>query len=223
MKKNILFVLSNVSETKNGYKTGIWLDEFAVPYMKLQKEGHDITIASPEGGMVMVDAASIPENPDPEKDFVCDVLENTEKLSDVDFELYDAVVVAGGHAAMFDLADNIDVVKLIGLCFYENKIIAAICHGVAALLSAKTKENRPIVEGKDVTGFSNAEEKLSKTEDLMPFLLESRLKEEGAVYSCGKPFTSYVIEDENLITAQNPQSSEDFAKSILEKLRENED
>ena len=222
MKKNILFVLSNVSETKNGYKTGIWLDEFAIPYMKLQKEGHDITIASPEGGMVMVDSASIPENPDPEKDFVCEVLENTEKLSDVDFELYDAVVVAGGHAAMFDLADNIDVARLIGLCFYENKIIAAICHGVAALLSAKTKENRPIVEGKDVTGFSNAEEKLSKTEDFMPFLLESRLKEEGALYSCGKPFTSYVIEDDNLITAQNPQSSEDFAKSILEKLRENE-
>jgi len=123
---------------------------------------------------------------------------------------------------MVDLAGNIDVSKLLGLFFYEKKLIASICHGAAALIAARTKDNHPIVENKDITGFSNEEEKQSDMDKIVPFLLENKLKELGAKYSCGKPFSSYTLEDDNLITAQNPQSVDDFTKAIIEKLKEDE-
>ncbi len=223
MKKNVLFVLSNVSEIDENHKTGIWLEEFTVPYIRLKDAEFNLTVASPEGGLVTVDAASLPETPNPETDFVCELLDKTEKLSDLDYNDYDAVVVPGGHAAMIDLAGNIDVAKLLGLFFYEKKLIATICHGASALISARRKDNHPIVEGKDVTAFSNEEEKEAEMNSVVPFSLENKLKELGADYSCGKPFSSYVLEDDNLITAQNPQSAEDFAKAIIEKLTEKED
>lgn len=220
MNKNVLFVLSNISKTAQGFKTGIWLDEFAIPYMKIKNEGYKITLASPNGGLVTIDEKSVPKVVDSKKDFVCEILENTEKLSDLDYESFDAVIIPGGHAVMFDLVENIDVSKLLSFAFYENKIIAAICHATSVLISAKTKDNKPIIEGKDVTGFSNEEEKLSDFEENLPFSIENKMKELKAVYSCGKPFVSYVIEDGNLITAQNSQSSEDFANAIVEKLKE---
>lgn len=222
MGKNILFVLSNVSEFDDKHKTGIWFEEFSTPYKEMKKAGFKTTIASPEGGLVTVDKKSIPENLSEEDKLIMESLKDTEKLSELAYEDFNAVVIAGGHAAMVDLAGNIDVAKLVGLFAYEKKIVAAICHGVAALISARKKDNHPVVEGIDLTGFSNEEEKLSEMEKVVPFLLESRLKELGAKYSCGKPFTSFVIEDDNFITAQNPQSVEDFTKAIIEKLRENE-
>lgn len=223
MEKNILFVLSNVSEFDDKHKTGIWFEEFSIPFNKMKKEGFKTTIASPDGGLVTVDEKSIPENLSDEDKKIMESLKDTEKLSELAYEDFDAVVIPGGHAAMVDLAGNIDVSKLIGLFVYEKKVVASICHGVAALISARKKDNHPVVEGIDLTGFSNEEEKLSEMEKVVPFLLESRLKELGAKYSCGKPFTSFVIEDDNFITAQNPQSAEDFAKAIIEKLREKED
>ncbi len=224
MKKNVLFVLSNVSELDENHKTGIWLDEFAIPYKKLKEADLKLTVASPEGGLVTVDDESIDEKSNQEElKKMTELLEKTEKLSDLDYNDYDAVVVPGGHAAMVDLAGNVDVAKLLGLFFYEKKLIATICHGGAALISARTKDNHPIVEGKDITSFSNEEEKKSKKDKIVPFSLENKLKELGANYSCGKPFTSYVLEDDNLITGQNPQSSEDFANAVIEKLTEKED
>ncbi len=223
MKKNILFLLSNTKRLDETHKTGIWLCEFSIPYIKLKGEGYKLTTVSPLGGCTYIDEASIPEKTNIEMEILSEAIEKTEKLSDIDYNEFDAVVVPGGHAAMIDLADNIEVSKLLGLFFYERKIIATICHGGAALLGAKTKDNKPIIEGKNITAFSNDEEKLSETEDIVPFLLENRLKDSGAKYSCGKPFSSYIIENDNLITAQNPQSSEDFAKAVSEKLKENAD
>lgn len=218
MKKNILFLVSNVEKTDNIHKTGVWLSEFAVPYKKFLEEGFDITVASPEGHVAPIDEKSIPKEKCEYFDEVKKQLDNTSKLSDLDYDEFDAVVVAGGHSAMIDLVGNIDVGKLIGLFFYNKKLIATICHGASALISARTKENRPIVEGKDVTGFSDAEEKESNQDLKLPFSLEAKLKELGANYSCGKPFTSYVIDDEQLITAQNPQSVEQFADAVINNL-----
>lgn len=220
MVKNILFVLSNVKELDEKHKTGVWYSEFAEPYIQLKKEGYKLTIASPEGGAVTIDEKSIQEKQNSDIENLCNLLENTEKLSDLPYDEYDAVVIPGGHAAMIDLAGNTDVARLIGFFFYEKKLIAAICHGVAALTSARTKDNHPIVENVDLTGFSNEEEKLAGTEKLVPFLLESKLKELGANYSCGKPSAPYTIEDDMLITSQNAESSKDFAKAIIEKLQE---
>ncbi|MGN0004427.1 MAG: type 1 glutamine amidotransferase domain-containing protein [Candidatus Gastranaerophilaceae bacterium] len=220
MGKNILFLLSNVCEFDDKNKTGIWFEEFSIPLKKMQDEGFNTTVASPDGGLVTVDEKSIPEKLSEDDKKIMELLKDTEKLSDIAYENYDAVVIPGGHAAMVDLAGNIDVAKLLGLFVYENKIVAAICHGVAALISARKKDNHPIVEGVDLTGFSNEEEFLSGMDKVVPFSLESRLKELGAHYSSGRPFTSFVIEDNNFITAQNPQSAKDFAKAVAEKLRE---
>lgn len=220
MKKKILMLMTNVSETATDIKTGVWLEEFKVPYFMFLKEDYDVTVVSPDGGEIPIDPESMPENPDKDDLKAVSALKDSEKLNQIDITEFDALVVPGGHGAMFDLSGNTDVAKSLGLFCYEGKIVAAICHGVAALISVRTKENRPFVEGKNLTGFSNEEEKQTKYAKIIPFSLEDKLREEGAKYSCGKPFESYVTEDDNLITGQNVQSVEEFTKTIITKINE---
>lgn len=220
MKKNILMVMTNVSEINDKLKTGVWLEEFKVPYFMFKDANFEVTIASPDGGQIPVDPASLPEKPCEKAEIIENLLANSIKLTDLNPEEFDAIVVPGGHGAMFDLAGNIELSKILGLFFFNGKPIATICHGGAALIAARTRDNHPIVEGREVTAYSNEEEKLGETGKYLPFSLEDKLKELGGKYSASKPFTSHVVEEDGLITAQNPASSEDFANSIITKLNE---
>ncbi len=208
-----------------GKKTGFWLEEFAAPYYVFRDAGATITLASPKGGQPPLDPKS--DAPDAQtpatKRFKADLEANaqlaaTHKLSEIDISAYDGVFYPGGHGPMWDLANDSASIALIQDALAANKPVAAVCHAPAALKNVKNADGTPLVKGKTVTGFSNSEEDAVGLSDIVPFLLEDTLKEQGGQYSRGDDWAVHVVEDGLLITGQNPASSEEAAKRLLAKL-----
>ena len=223
----ILVVLTSHSELGNtGEKTGFWVEEFAAPYYVLADAGVELTIASPKGGQPPVDPKSeLPEAQTPatirfynDHRLILKVASSV-VLSEVNQEDYDAVFYPGGHGPLWDLANDEASIALIEDFYQHNKPIAFVCHAPAALLKVKAINGEALVKGKDVTGFSNTEEFAVKLTDVVPFLLEDELKKLEANYSKGADWSSHVKQDGLLITGQNPASSEDVAKLLLEALK----
>lgn len=209
-----------------GEKTGFWIEEFAAPYYVLADAGAEITIASPKGGQPPVDPKS--ESPDAQtpatKRFYSDMeaidkVAHSEKLSEVNQSDYDAVFYPGGHGPLWDLANDAVSVSLIQDFYRNNKPIAFVCHAPAALVNVKAPDGEPLVKGKEVTGFSNAEEEAINLTKVVPFLLEDELKRLGGHYSHGDNWGAHVKTDGLLITGQNPASSEGVANALLEVLQ----
>lgn len=225
MMKILVVLTSHSALGDTGEKTGFWVEEFTTPYYVLADAGAEITITSPLGGQPPVDPKS--EAPDAQspstarfyKDNVLiDKVAHSFKLSEIKTNDYDAVFYPGGHGPLWDLATDKNSIKLIEDFYNENKPIAFVCHGPAALIHAKAKDGKALVLGKNVTGFSNSEEEGVKLTKVVPFLLEDELTKNGAIYSNGPDWGSYVKEDGLLITGQNPASSEAVAKLLLKKL-----
>lgn len=208
-----------------GKKTGFWLEEFAAPYYVFRDAGATITLASPKGGQPPLDPKSdAPDAQTPATErFKADLEANaqlaaTHKLSEIDVAAYDGVFYPGGHGPMWDLANDSDSIALIQDALAANKPVAAVCHAPAALKNVKNADGTPLVKGKSVTGFSNSEEDAVGLSDIVPFLLEDTLKEQGGEYSRGDDWAVHVVEDGLLITGQNPASSEEAAERLLAKL-----
>ena len=223
----VLVVLTSHSELGNtGEKTGFWVEEFAAPYYVLADAGVELTIASPKGGQPPVDPKSeLPEAQTPatirfynDRRLIIKVASSV-VLSEINQEDYDAVFYPGGHGPLWDLANDEASIALIEDFYQHNKPIAFVCHAPAALLKVKAINGEAFVKGKDVTGFSNTEEFAVKLTDVVPFLLEDELKKLEANYSKGADWSSHVKQDGLLITGQNPASSEDVAKLLLEALK----
>jgi putative cofactor-binding repeat protein len=208
-----------------GKPTGFWLEEFAAPYYVLRDASVDITLASPKGGQPPVDPKS--DEPgaqtpamkrfrgDPEAQRA---LANTVKLSSVSADDYDGVFFPGGHGPLWDLAEDRDALALIERLHAAGRPVAAVCHGPAVLRRAKGADGTPLVKGKSVTGFSNTEEAAVGLTDVVPFLVEDALKANGGRYSRAEDWASHAVVDGNLITGQNPASSEATARALLEAL-----
>lgn len=223
----ILFVLTSHSELGNtGEKTGFWIDEFATPYYVLEDAGATITIASPKGGQPpvdpkseLLDAQTIATNRFYKDEIAIYKVSYTLKLSDVMQEDYDAIFYSGGHGPLWDLATDKNSISLIEAFNSHHKPIAFVCHALAALVNVKAKNGKALIDGKEVTGFSNSEENAVKLSEVVPFLLEDELKKHGAMYSKGADWSSYVKQDGNLITGQNPASSAAVANLLLQELK----
>lgn len=223
----ILIVLTSHSELGNtGEKTGFWIEEFASPYFVLADAGAEITIASPKGGQPPVDPKSELEDaqtPATERFYkdetAIEKVANSIKLSEINYEDYDAVFYPGGHGPLWDLATDKVSIKLIEDFFNNQKPIAFVCHSPAALVNVKSENGQPLVKGKHLTGFSNDEEDAVNLTKIVPFLLEDKLKELGAHYTNKAHWESYVQQDGLLITGQNPASSEGVAKLLLKILK----
>jgi len=223
----ILIVLTSHDQLGDtGKKTGFWLEEFAAPYYVLADAGAVITLASPKGGQPPLDPKS--DEPDFQTEaterFKGDkdaqtALATTVKLSDISTVDYDAVFYPGGHGPMWDLAEDRNSIALIEAMYASGKPVAAVCHAPAALRHAKAPDGSPLVKGKSVTGFSNTEEGAVQLSDVVPFLLEDELKAKGANYSKADDWHPYAIADGNLITGQNPASSELVAKAVLDRFK----
>lgn len=223
----ILIVLTSHSELGNtGNKTGFWIEEFAAPYYALKEAGADITIASPKGGQPPID----PKSDEPSSQtpatirFKADtalqkILANTQKLSDISADDFDAVFYPGGHGPMWDLTNDAASIKLIEAFWKSKKPVASVCHAPSVLLNVKDENGDFLVKGKRVTGFTNTEEAAVKLTDIVPFLLEDELKKKGGLYSKKADWASYVVKDGLLITGQNPASSEAVAHELLELLK----
>ena len=223
----ILFVLTSHDELGNtGEKTGFWIEEFAAPYYYLVDNGVEVTLASPKGGQPPIDPTSDrPENQtEATKRFKADAelqekLSKTHVLADIKSEDYDAVFYPGGHGPLWDLAESKDSAALIEDFYNNGKPVSFVCHAPAALKKVKNTDGEPLVKGKKVTGFTNTEEELVKLTDVVPFLVEDMLKENGGIYSKKGDFETYAIEDGLLITGQNPASSEKVAELLYDQLK----
>ncbi|MFM0276716.1 type 1 glutamine amidotransferase domain-containing protein [Paraburkholderia sediminicola] len=222
----ILMVLTSHDQLGNtGRKTGFWLEEFAAPYYVFKDAGADVTLASPKGGQPPLDPKS--DDPDAQTDatrrFSKDAdaqaaLANTAKLSTASAADYDAVFYPGGHGPLWDLAEDPHSIALIEALYAAGKPVGLVCHAPGVLRHTKAPDETSLVRDKPVTGFSNAEEAAVGLTDVVPFLVEDMLKKNGAQYSKGPDWQSHVVVAGNLITGQNPASSEAAAQALLTKL-----
>ena len=223
----ILMVLTSHDKLGDtGKQTGFWLEEFAAPYYAFIDAGVDVTLASPAGGQPPLDPSSDTEDAQTKdtKRFKEDSeaqkhLANTKKLADMKAEDFDSVFYPGGHGPLWDLAVDKDSINLIETFVQQDKPVAFVCHSPGALKNVKV-DGEYLVKGKTVTGFTNSEEDSVGLTDVVPFLVEDVLKANGGDYQKANDWESYVVEDGLLITGQNPASSEDAAKRLLNKLND---
>jgi putative intracellular protease/amidase len=221
----ILFVLTSHDKLGDtGKKTGFWVEEFANPYYTLLDKGAVITIATPKGGAAPIDPSS--DSPDAAtedtKRFNNDAeakerIANTKVLADMNPDDFDAVFYPGGHGPLWDLANDQTSIALIEKFNSQEKPVAFVCHAPAALKSVKNTDGTPLVKGKKVTGFTNTEEAAVGLTNVVPFLVEDMLIKNGGIYSKKEDWQPYAIQDGNLITGQNPASSELVAELLLKR------
>lgn len=225
MAKVLMVLTSHDRLGDTGKPTGFWLEEFAAPYYVLKDAGVDITIASPKGGQPPID----PKSDDPKEQtpamqrFRQDpeaqrALADSVRLASVSPDEYDAVFYPGGHGPLWDLAEDRHSIALIERLYSAGKPVAAVCHGPAALRRAKAPDGAPLVRGKAVTGFANSEEAAAGLTSVVPFLVEDALKANGGKYSKAADWADHAVVDGNLITGQNPASSESTARALLRQL-----
>lgn len=212
-----LFVTTSSDQLPSGHPTGLWVEEFAVPYMAAREAGVEVVVASPMGGAVPLDAKSAPS--DRERQTwapALAALNSSVTLASVQDEDFDAIFIPGGHGPMADLAHDKILHDLVARHDAQGKLIAAVCHGPAALVYAQRADGSPFFEGRRATGFTNTEERLAGLHDEVPFLLEDVMKSKGAdFHSALLPLLSHVEHDGNLLTGQNPRSSEAIAKAMV--------
>ena len=220
--KILMILTSHDKLGDTGKKTGFWLEEFAAPYYVFKDAGAEITLASPLGGQPPLDPTS--DAPDAQTAattrFKADpaaqaVLGTTVKLRDVSAADFDAVFYPGGHGPLWDLAENAFSIRVIESMLAAGKPVAAVCHAPGSLRHAKAADGSPLVKGKRVAGFTNTEEQAAGLTDVVPFLVEDMLKENGGSYSKAADWQPHVVTDGLLITGQNPASSGPAATALL--------
>jgi putative intracellular protease/amidase len=222
----ILMVLTSHDELGDtGKKTGFWLEEFAAPYYIFKDAGSDITLASPEGGQPPLDPSSDADDAQTEdtKRFKSDkaaqaAIANTKPLSAVSADGFDAIFYPGGHGPLWDLAENDDSKALIETFSASGRPVGAVCHAPAIFKHAKNAVGEPLVKGKAVTGFTNSEEEGVGLTNVVPFLVEDMLKENGGIYRKTHDWAPFVVVDSMLVTGQNPASSAEAASKLLDLL-----
>jgi putative intracellular protease/amidase len=221
----ILIVLTSHDRLGNtGRKTGFWLEELASPYYVFKDAGVEVTLASPKGGHPPIDPRSEESGAQTSatRRFMGDVdartaLAHTNRLKDAAAVAidYDALFYPGGHGPLWDLAENPRSVAMIEAMSSADKLVAAVCHGPGVFRHTKAQDGSPLVNDKSVTGFSNSEEAAVGLTHVVPFLVEDMLRDNGGVYSRAEKWQPHIASEGNLITGQNPASSEPAAKALL--------
>jgi putative intracellular protease/amidase len=208
-----------------GKKTGFWLEEFAAPYYVFKDAGVDLTLASPKGGQPPLDPKSDEPGAQTEatQRFKQDAaaqqaLAHTVPLATIKAADFDAIFYPGGHGPLWDLAEDKHSIALIEQAYAAGKPVAVVCHAPGVLRHVQAPSGEPLVKGKPVTGFTNTEEEAVQLTNVVPFLVEDMLKENGGTYSKGADWQPYVVTAGHLITGQNPASSEPAAQELLKQL-----
>lgn len=222
----LMIVTSNARMGDTGQATGVWAEELATPYYALTDAGVEVELASPAGGPAPIDPASVKakgENDAVIERFLADAtlqrrIASTRKVGELDAAAYDAIFFPGGHGTMWDLPNDAEVKSLVEAAYAKHKIIASVCHGAAGLVAAEGPDGKPIVQGRRVNSFTDAEEAAAGLTQVVPFRLETRLRELGARFESAANWQAYAVRDGQLITGQNPQSSARVAQYVLEAL-----
>lgn len=227
MSHRVLFVTtSHFDLGTTGRRTGFWFEELAAPWFVLREGGVRTDIASIAGGMPPADPTSLTEQGGETAvvdrfqadSGAMELLRNSLKIDEVDSSAYDGVFLVGGHGTMWDFPASAPLKTLIERLNERGGVLAAVCHGVAGLVEAQDGAGRALVAGRKVCAFTDGEEEVIGLTQAVPFLLEARLRERGAHFQHGVPFQSNAVRDGNLVTGQNPQSSELVGSMLLKAL-----
>jgi putative intracellular protease/amidase len=233
-RPHVLMVVANPTvSTTLGWPVGFWASELFHPYYEFTQRRYDVTIASPEGGKVEVDALSDPRD---ESRWSADDLismgalntpdlvarlADTPALRDLDLDAYDAVVVCGGQAPMFQFREHADLQRAIARFYEARKPTAALCHGTCALLDVRLSDGSYLIAGRTMTGFANVEEDYGDAavgQKIMPFRIEDEARGRGANYVQAGLFKAFAVRDMNLITGQQQYSGRKVAELVIEAL-----
>lgn len=223
--KILIVLTSHARIGETGHTTGVWLEELTTPYYAFIDAGAEVDLASIGGGAVPIDPNSMAEQDRPESvvRFFDDQvsqhkLGHSLKLEDLSAAPYDAVFLPGGHGTMWDLPESTALAELLTSAFAAGKVVAAVCHGPAGLVNARSPDGTPLVAGRKVSAFTNSEEEAAGLTQAVPFLLETRLRDLGALYESGPDFEPHAVRDGKLVTGQNPASSSRVAQLVLEAI-----
>jgi putative intracellular protease/amidase len=226
MARKVLVVVTSTGKLGDtGRRTGVHFDELATPYYALQDAGFEVEIASTQGGEAPVDNQKPRgENPANVERFLDDQyalakLRLTKRLDHVAAEGYAALVLPGGHGTMWDFPEDERLARLVTGMVEAGTPVAAVCHGPAALVGARRSDGAPLVQGRRVNCFSDAEERHVELDGVVPFLLESKLRELGAEVETAENFQPLVVEDGPLLTGQNPMSAQPLAERLRDRLK----
>jgi putative intracellular protease/amidase len=225
MKKKILFVVTSHDKKGNTNEpTGYYLSEVSHPWEVLHNAGFEIDFVSPKGGKAPVDGFNLDDSVNSKfwnnKDYRYKV-EHTFKPSQVKPDNYAVIFYAGGHGAMWDLADNMELAKIAQQIYENNGIVAAVCHGPAGLVNIRLKNGKYLVDGKKINAFTNEEEVGVNMQNVVPFALETKLIERGARFEKSGLWQLHVTSDNRVVTGQNPQSAKAVGEAILKILHQN--
>ena len=207
--------------------TGLWLSEATDFVNEVTKAGYSVDYVSPKGGYVPIDPRSLKALEDEtvelykNREFQKRALAESAKPEDLSSSDYVAVYYTGGHGVMWDFTDNNSLDKISRQIYEDGGYLTSVCHGIAGLLNLKDSDGNYIIKGKNITGFTDSEEKLSGKSSVVPFSNEKVAEEHGANFKKKMPFTVNVIQDGRIITGQNPQSPKEVADILLENLSKN--
>ena len=224
MKKKILFVVTSHDKKGNtGERTGFYLSEVAYPWEVLTDAGYDIDFVSPKGGEAPVDGFNLGDVVNKKfwnDDAYREKIKKTKKPSEINPAQYVAIHYAGGHGAMWDLADDTTLAAIAAKIYENEGIVSAVCHGPAGLVNIRLSNGKYLVDRKKINAFTNEEEVAVKLEKVVPFLLESKLKERGAIFEKSGLWQSHVVTDQRVVTGQNPQSAKAVGEAVLSALQQ---
>lgn len=222
--KILMILTSQATMGNTPQPTGVWFEEVATPYYAFIDAGAEVDIASIAGGKVPIDPHSRQAdgaNPPSVERFLEDKaamarLEGSLKIDGVSADGYAAVFLPGGHGTMWDLPQSRPLADLLSTAWADGKVVAAVCHGPAGLLAARDVDGRPLLAGRRVSAFTDSEEAAAGLAGTVPFLLETRIRALGARYERGPDFQPFAVRDGRLVTGQNPASSEEVARLVLD-------
>ena len=233
-RPRVLMVVANpTTSTTTGWPIGFWAAELTHPYYEFNRVRYDVTIASPNGGKVELDALSDPRD---ESKWSADdlismgflntpelvaLLEDTPRLANLELDEFDAIVVCGGNAPMFQFRQNEDLKRTIAAFYEAEKPTALLCHGVSALIDVQFSDGSYLVAGKTVTGFANVEEDYvdrAVGQKVMPYRIEDELRKRGANYIQAGLLKPFAVRDGRLITGQQQYSGAKVAELVIAAL-----
>lgn len=232
--RHLLLVVANPAiSTTLGWPVGFWAAELIHPYDAFIRAGHRVTIASPRGGRVEVDAYSDPRDASGySKDdalsrrYLVDpafqrLLADTPALAGLDLAQFDAVLIAGGQSPMFTFRGDAGLQRVFRSFLDAGKPAAALCHGTCLLLDLRRDDGTPLIRGRRITGFANSEEDFADRavgQRVMPFRIEDEARALGAEFVAAPAFQPHALQDGNLITGQQQHSGHAVAELVLQAL-----
>ncbi len=217
MSKILFVVTSHKILGETDKKTGFHFSEMGEPYAYLKSQGHAIDFASPLGGPVEFYGYNTDDSWQKtlmEDETLQNLLANTRRPDQIAPRDYEAIYFVGGHGTMWDFPNNKGLAAITREMYEADKAVAAICHGASGIMNVKLSGGKYLVDGKHIAAFSDGEERAIKLESVVPFLLETKLKERGAIYTKTAPWGVHVEVDGRLVTGQNPASARLLAKSL---------